>query len=150
MKSPERSQPSSGTADNDVDMAAARAAAIGSSTGPQTIVPSERGARESGRNEASPEGGTAGRHDEHSRLKIKMAEASLRVEVREEERSGLEKLQQGAAGGCALLSRMVSQAHDYWVMVSPRRSSKIVRRVTIVHGRKKLCHGLSPTLSTML
>ena len=60
-------------------------------------VSPEGGARENKRNEASPEGGAAG--DETARLKQKMAEMSLRMEIREEERTELEKLLQGGGGG---------------------------------------------------
>ena len=55
----------------------------------------EGGAETSRRDEASPEGGAAGRDDEIAHLKRVMAEMSLRLEIRGEERMRMERLQRG-------------------------------------------------------
>ena len=84
-----------------VSTAAAEAAEMASSAGAGHPVPPEGGtggAETSRRDEASPEGEAAGRNDEIARLKREMVEMSLRLEIREEERTRMERLQQGAGG----------------------------------------------------
>ena len=74
-----------------VGTAAAEATAMASSAGARNPVPPEDGtaspgggAETSRRDEASPEGGAAGRDDDIARLKREVAEMSLRLEIREE------------------------------------------------------------------
>ena len=85
-----------------VGTAAAEAAEVASSAGARNPVPPEGGPGEAETNrsdEASPEGGAAGRDDELACLKREMAEMSLRLEIREEEQTKMERLLRGAGGG---------------------------------------------------
>ena len=117
MQRPEGPQPSRGPADYEVDRArrttgvpitataetvstaAANATEMACSAGARNPVPPEGGAGTSRRDEDSLEGGAAGRDDEIARLEREMAEMSLRLESREEERTRMERLQQGDGGG---------------------------------------------------
>ena len=81
-----------------VSTAAAETAEMASSAGARNPVSPEDGAETSRRDEASPKGGAAGRDDEIVHLKREMTEMPLRLEIREEERTRMERLQQGGGG----------------------------------------------------
>lgn len=124
MLRPEGPHPSRGTTDNEVNRvrratgvattaaagavntATAEDAEMASSAGARNPVllegetsPPGGGAETSRKNEASPAGGAASRDDEIAHLEREMAEMSLGLEIREEERTRLKTFQQGGGAG---------------------------------------------------